>query len=204
MTDVSAGMSAVVAGSLHEGAQFRGAIDDLDAEGCRFVDCRFRSLTVIGGRADRSAWRGGSFDGVRFTGVSMPRSTWLDLRIERSAFSGCQAYGAHWRRVRFEDCLLDSLNLRDATLRQVELIDCSVKHLDAGSARLADVTMRDCVIEQLDLTAATLSRVDLRGSRLDLVRGFDRLRGVTIDHSQLLELAPALATHLGLNVQAVD
>jgi uncharacterized protein YjbI with pentapeptide repeats len=197
---VDAPTATVVAGSLAEAEEFSGSIVDLDAEGCRFVDCRFTALTVAGGRAERAAWRGGSLDGVRFTGVSMPRSNWLDLRVERSAFSGCEAYGAHWRRVRLEGCLLDSLNLRDATLRDVVLDDCTVRHLDVGSARLTDVTLRDCTIEQLDLTGATLSRVDLRGSRLDIARGFDRLRGVTIDHSQLLDLAPALAVHLGLTV----
>jgi uncharacterized protein YjbI with pentapeptide repeats len=195
-------LADVTAESLYEGEEFSGAIDDLDAEGCRFVDCRFAAVTVNGGRAERAAWRGGALDGVRLTGVSLPRSNWLDLQVERSALSGCEAYGAHWRRVRLQGCLLDSLNLRDATLRDVVLDDCTVRHLDLGSARLTNVTLRDCVIERLDLAGATSSRVDLRGSRLDLARGFDRLCGVTIDHTQLLDLAPALATHLGLTVGA--
>jgi hypothetical protein len=33
-------------------------------------------------------------------------------------------------------------------------------------------------------------------------RGLDRLRGVVIDHAQLMELAPALAAQLGLEVRA--
>jgi uncharacterized protein YjbI with pentapeptide repeats len=201
VTDASSS-SVVVAGALAEGERFTGTVDGLDAEGSRFVDCAFAAFTANGGRGERAAWRGGSMDGVRFTAVSMPRSTWLDLRVERSAFAGCEAYGAQWRRVRLEGCLLDSLNLREATLREVTFVDCTVRHLDLGSARLSDVTMRDCVIEQLDVSSATLSRVDLRGSRLDLARGFDRLRGVTIDHNQLLDLAPAMAVHLGLTVQA--
>ncbi len=198
MTDAPA--VRVVADSLYENEQFTGTIAPLDGEGCRFVDCRFASLTVSGGRAERSAWRGGALDGVRLTGVSMPRSNWLDLLVERSALSGCEAYGSHWRRVHLEGCLLDSLNLREARLREVVLVDCTLRHLDLGSARLTDVTMRDCVIERLDLSNATCSRVDLRGSRLDLARGFDRLRGVTIDNAQLLDLAPAMAVHLGLTV----
>lgn len=193
--------SVIRAGSLYEGEQVAGTFSELDAEGCRFVDCRFEAVTVASGTAARAAWRGGVLDGVRFTGVSLPRSTWLDLRVERSAFAGCEAYGAQWRRVHLEGCLLDSVNLREATLRDVVLVDCTVRHLDLGSARLTDVTLRDCVIERLDLTAATAARVDLRGSRLDLAAGFDRLRGVTIDHSQLLDLAPALAVHLGLAVR---
>jgi len=178
------------------------SIDDPQLEGCRFVDCTFRSVSLGAGRGDRSSWRGGSLSAVRFTGTTLARSTWLDVTVRGSALAGCEMYGSSLRRVRLEGCLLDSVNLRDATLRQVVLDDCTVRHLDLGSARLTDVTFRDCTLERLDLTAASLSRVDLRGSRLDLARGFDRLGGVTVDPGQLIDLAPAMAAHLGLTVRA--
>jgi uncharacterized protein YjbI with pentapeptide repeats len=190
-------------GSLFEQEVFEQlVVDDPDLEGCRFVDCTFRSTTLGAGRGDRSSWRGTTLTAVRMTGTSLPRSTWLDATVESSAFSGCELYGAQLRRVRLERCLLDSVNLRSAVLREVVLDDCTVRHLDLGSAKLTDVTFRDCTIERLDLTGATLSRVDLRGSRLDIARGFDRLTGATVDGSQLLDLAPALAAHLGLRVEA--
>ena len=47
---------------------------------------------------------------------------------------------------------------------------------------------------------ATLTDVDLRGSRIGIARGWDRLRGATIDHGQLIELAPDLAAQWGLTV----
>jgi len=190
------------AGALVEQETFEQlTLQDPQLEGCRFVDCTFRTLTLGGGRGDRSSWRGGGLTGVRLTGTALPRSTWLDVTLRSSAFSGCEMYGAQLRRVRLEGCLLDSVNLRDAVLRDVVLDDCTVRHLDLGSARLTDVTFRDCTIERLDLTAATLSRVDLRGSRLDIARGFDRLAGVTVDPGQVLDLAPALAVHLGMTVR---
>ena len=46
-------------------------------------------------------------------------------------------------------------------------------------------------------------QVDLRGARVSIARGWDRLRGVVIDHGQLMELAPALAAQLGLEVRSV-
>lgn len=191
-------------GQLVEAETFEQlTVEDPRLEGCRFVDCTFRSVALGPGRGDRSSWRGGSLTGVRFTGTALPRSTWLDVTLRSSALAGCELYGSTLRRVRLEGCLLDSVNLRDATLRDVVLDDCTVRHLDLGSARLTDVTFRDCTIERLDLTAAGLSRVDLRGSRLDLARGFDRLTGVTVDPGQLLDLAPGMAAHLGLTVRAL-
>jgi hypothetical protein len=46
--------------------------------------------------------------------------------------------------------------------------------------------------------------VELRGARIGISRGWDRLRGVVIDHGQLMELAPELAAQLGLEVRSAD
>jgi uncharacterized protein YjbI with pentapeptide repeats len=192
-------------GLLLEGETVRQlVVDDPDLEGCRLVDCTLHSVVLTGGRGDRTSWRGSRLDAVRLTGTSLARSSWLDVTITGSALSGCEGYGSQWRRVRFERCLIDSLNLRSAVLRQVVLDDCTVRHLDLGTARLTDVTFRDCIVERLDLTGATLSRVDLRGSRLDVARGFDRLAGAVVDPGQVLDLAPAMAAHLGLQVEPPD
>src|SRR5690349_15284892 len=193
------------AGVLYEQESFEQLTDDdPELEGCRFVDCSFRSVTFGAAHGERSSWRGSRLSAVRLTGTSLARSTWLDTTLEGSALSGCELYGSQLRRVRLERCLLDSVNLRSAVLRDVVLDDCTVRHLDLGSARLTDVTFRDCTIERLDLTDASLSRVDLRGSRLDLARGFDRLTGVTVDPQQVLDLAPAMAAHLGLTMRPLD
>jgi uncharacterized protein YjbI with pentapeptide repeats len=55
-------------------------------------------------------------------------------------------------------------------------------------------------VQRLDVTRATLSRVDLRGADLSGLDGLAHLRGAVISGDQLLELAPALAEHLGIDV----
>ena len=195
----------LLAEALYEQEEFEAISLDLsDAQGCRFLDCRFGSLTLTGGLAERTTWRGSLLRSVRFTAVGMARSNWLDTRFEASAMSGCELFDSQLRRVHFEGCLLDSVNLRGATLREVSFDDCVLRHLDLGSAKLTDVTIRGCTVERLDLTAATLTRVDLRGSTIDLAGGVDRLRGAVVDHTQLLDLAPALAAQLGLQVRPLD
>ena len=99
-------------------------------------------------------------------------------------------------------CLLDVVNLRGAVLDEVVFEDCRLREVDLGGAQLTGVSFAGCRIERLDLTGATLTEVDLRGAvALDIARGLDRLGGAVLDVAQVLELAPALAAQLGVDVR---
>jgi uncharacterized protein YjbI with pentapeptide repeats len=186
----------------HEGVTWSGGVlDDVDAEDATFVDCAFTGLTVAGGRWERSAWRSSELAGVRFAGVRLARSRWLDVRLQGCALSGSELIGAHLRKVRFSGGVLDVVNLRGATLEDVAFEDCRLREVDLGGARLTGVTFPGCRIERLDLTKATLARVDLRRTELDVARGLDRLGGAILDVGQVLDLAPALAAQLGIDVR---
>ncbi len=97
--------------------------------------------------------------------------------------------------------MLDAVNLRGAVLEDVTFEDCVLRDVDLGGARLSRVRFAGCRIERLDLSSATLSRVDLRGAQFTLARGYDRLGGAILDIGQVLELAPALAAQLGIDVR---
>ncbi len=194
------GPDVLLEGEDHEGF----ALDDPDGAGARLVECRLGPGTITAGNLAASVWRGTRVAAVRLAGTGLVRSQWTDVELTGCALSGCDLSGAQLRRVRFSDCVLDSVNLRAAVLREVVLADCRVRDLDLGSARLDDVRWPGSRVERLDLSFAHLSGVDLRGATVDLARGLDRLRGAIIDHGQLIDLAPALAAHLGLSVRARD
>jgi uncharacterized protein YjbI with pentapeptide repeats len=192
----------VLPGSTYEGAVWGGGVlEDVDAEDSTFLDCTLDGLTVTGGGWERTSWRGGALTGVRVVGGRFARSRWRDVRVERSAFSGCELYGAHLQGVRFAAGMLDAVNLRGAVVEDVSFEDCVLRDVDLGGARLTRVNLAGCRIERLDLTKATLAEVDLRGSALGIARGLDRLGGAVLDIGQVLELAPALAAHLGVDVR---
>jgi hypothetical protein len=83
--------------------------------------------------------------------------------------------------VLIEDCTIGTLDLGGWVGSRVSLLRCRIGTLDVGSARFEDV--------------------DLRTSQLGVINGIDGLQGVTIDESQLMELAPLLARHLGIRVE---
>jgi uncharacterized protein YjbI with pentapeptide repeats len=67
--------------------------------------------------------------------------------------------------------------------------------------RAARVTFVECRVGRLDVTRAQLREVDLRGADLAGIDGTAGLKGATISRHQLLELADALAAHLGVTVR---
>jgi hypothetical protein len=74
--------------------------------------------------------------------------------------------------------------------------------VDFGEATLTRVTFPGSRWQEVHLNKATLTEVDLRGAtELDLATGFDALRGATISESQLIALAPAIASALGITVK---
>jgi len=95
------------------------------------------------------------------------------------------------------------LNLRGAVLTDVVFDGVVLRDVDLGAAKLTRVRFPGCRFERLDLTKAVLSGVDLRGATLDITRGVDRLGGAILDVGQLLDLAPALAGHLGIDVRPI-
>lgn len=128
-------------------------------------------------------------------------SAWRDVAVTSCRLGAVTAYGTHLTRVRITGGKLDYVNLRDGALTDVVLEDCVIGELDLIGARLTRVTFTGCRIDQLDLTRATLNRVDLRGADYSALRGLANLRGATISSEQLTDLAPHLATHLGLTIQ---
>jgi uncharacterized protein YjbI with pentapeptide repeats len=119
-----------------------------------------------------------------------------------SSLAGVQAYSSRLRRVTFRRCKIDTLNLRGATLADVVFEDCELNELDCAGASLTNVTFPGSAVRNARFSQVKCKKVDLRGAReLDIADGADSLKGAIVDERQLIELAPALASALGILVQ---
>ena len=176
-------------------------LTDVSAAGARFLDCRLSASVIAGGDLEGSTWRGGGLRQVRFVGVQLARSEWHGLELNGCALSGVELFGSRLRKLVFRGGMLQGVNLRQSRLEEVVFEDCVLRDVDLGGATLDRVRFPGCRLEQVDLTGMKARQVDLRGARIGISRGWDRLRGVVIDHGQLMDLAPELAAQLGLEVR---
>lgn len=169
--------------------------------------------------------------GIAFRGCDLTGQTWTDTLLHSAELVDCRLVdsfattlmAAHttWRRVLVQRPRWGSADLVDSALTSVHLRDGKIDYLNARQSRWTDVLIEDCVITNLDLGGwvgsrvsllrcrigtldvggARFEHVDLRTSQFGVINGIDGLRGVTIDESLLLELAPLLARHLGIRVE---
>lgn len=158
--------------------------DDTDLAAARLVDCRLERLSS--------------------TYLHSPRSTWRTVELTGSRIGAWELYDADVESVLIEDCRLGFANLAGTGLRDVLIRGTRIDELDLSGVEAQRVRFEDCRVGTLRLRGGSLSDVDLRGLEMRVVGGIGALAGATISGDQLAELAPLLATHLGLRVEDQD
>ncbi|GAA2029146.1 pentapeptide repeat-containing protein [Catenulispora yoronensis] len=174
--------------------------EDVFASHARFSQCLLSDVTVTGGEWSKTTFADVRVADSRLLGPDLSASHWRDTELVRGIASGVQWHDADVRRVHFDQVKLDAVNFRGAALTDVVFTDCLLREADFGGTKMTRVRFPGCTFEDADFSRAKLSDVDLRGARLHFKAGFDALRGATIDGGQLVELAPALAGHVGLRI----
>jgi uncharacterized protein YjbI with pentapeptide repeats len=129
------------------------------------------------------------------------RSTWRRVLVQRPRWGSAELVDSALASVHLRDGKIDYLNARQSRWTDVLVEDCTITTLDLGGWVGSRVSFLRCRIGTLDVGSARFEDVDLRTSQLGVINGIDGLQGVTIDESQLMELAPLLARHLGIRVE---
>lgn len=172
-----------------------------DLSGGRLTECVLRSVTM--GDADLTAASivESSWERVNSPHLKAPRSTWRDVVLQDSRLGVAELHDAGISAMVVRGCKLDLVNLRNAVLTDVLFEDCAIGELDISGARANRVKFSDCTLGTLEARDARLKDVDLRGAALHRLVGLAGLKGALISPDQLLDLAPSLAQHLGLEVE---
>jgi uncharacterized protein YjbI with pentapeptide repeats len=103
--------------------------------------------------------------------------------------------------VIFAECKLDSWNFRGTTLTDVTFENCLLRDADFGGATLKRVRFPGCTLTRADFSRVTLNRADLRGAELDIIAGYESLRGAIMTTAQLISIAPVLARQIGIDIK---
>ncbi|GAA3451243.1 pentapeptide repeat-containing protein [Dactylosporangium matsuzakiense] len=181
-----------------DGVVFEGG----EATSAKFIESALTGVGLAEVGLERARFSEVWLSRNRWVGVRLADAEWLDVTVLDSALAGVQAYSSRLRRVRFRGCKIDTLNLRGATLAEVVFEDCELNELDCAGAALTSVTFPGSAIRNARFSQVKCKKVDFRGAReLDVADGADSLRGAIIDERQLMELGPALAVALGIQVR---
>ncbi|MER7345384.1 pentapeptide repeat-containing protein [Streptomyces aurantiacus] len=187
----------------YEAAHFDGCdFEELDGGSALFAESAFSSVTFTGGRYRRARFDDVWTHQVRWVGTDLAETAWTDCESGAGLLAGVELFGAQLRRVTFHHCKFDSVNLRAAALRDVTFVDCLLRDVDFGGAGLTRVAFPGTTLDRVRFDNVKADRADLsEAASLSIASGLEAMRGVTISALQLLELAPALADIVGLEVR---
>lgn len=182
--------SSLIGGDV-TGSDFRGAsLVECVWEDARLTEGDLSGLTVAESRLSR----------LNIPHLQAPRSGWRDVLLEHSRIGVAELYDSVLSGVKLASGKFDLINLRGAELRDVLIEDCTLAELDLTQGSAQRVALRGTRVETLVLTGLRAQHLDLTGAEIGRIVGLEGLRGAVVSSQQLLELAPALAEHLGLEV----
>lgn len=201
--------------------------EQLDArrlEGAALRGERFEEILVDGGdlsgpahdlRLDRVRLRNVGLSGVAARGLRLSDGVvtdgdWSNADLQSSALdrieaSGLRATGASFSEsdltdVVFESCRLDLASFRLARLTRVVFRDCRLEDADFYGANLTSVSFEDSSLPRASFDAAAFERSEIRSCDLTDLGGVERLTGVRIGVSELMQIAAQLANAHGIAV----
>jgi uncharacterized protein YjbI with pentapeptide repeats len=179
---------------------------ELDLPAAHLTGLSLETARVKGCRLEGAELRRLHCRRVVFDTCDFANSTWLDCDLGEVAFLDCRFTGASIAGGRLSEVVLRACQLRLAKLSHLGrphalLQSCDLRGALLMESDLSEVRFAECDFGDAELFNVGLAGNDLRDNELGGLRGVGCLRGATVDVLQLLALGPALAAHVGLNVE---
>lgn len=162
---------------------------------CEVADCRMDEARLTGIRVVDSTWVR-----VAASGLAMSHANWRDAEIKDSRFGLLDLSASSLLRMTITDTKVDYLNVRGSTINEVVLTRVRIGEVSLTDAVGTSLKFVDCTVGTVELHNSRVTTVDLSSSSLEKIDGLDSLRGVVLNLEQVLDLAPALVTHLGARI----
>lgn len=166
--------------SLQEAVLERVLLTEAHLERLSLTDVEVKACDLSIARCSESSFMRVRIVGGRMTGIDLSRATIKDAV--------------------FEECKLDIANFRFAKLTRVQFVNCQLNETDFQAAELHEVEFQGSYLEKTEFGQCRIKDVDVRTSQLYDIRGWQSLKGLTIDSAQLITVAPQLAVELGLKI----
>ena len=179
-----------------ESTDFAGA----HAEGHTFLECSLVGVTLDDAHLEGSRWSECEWQRVQGVGVFLPEASLADVTLDGCRLAAVSAWGSSWRDVTVRGGKVDFLNLRGARLKDVAFVDCVVVEVDLQEATVDGLTFEGCTLVEPTFGRGTYAGLDLSGATLRSPRGLAGLRGATLGRGQVIDLADAFATELGITI----
>lgn len=136
-----------------------------------------------------------------FNTVICFRSTFVRVVIDSSQMTGLQLPEGNFLDFILSNSRVNLSNFRNATFTKCSFTDIDLSEADFSGSKLTTVRFERCMLDGADLSNCMFDSVEFVDCSLATISGITSFKGVTISEQNLIEIAPILASELGIRVQ---
>lgn len=172
--------------------------------GVEITDCSVTGSSWTSTQWTKVRLRGNTIDRSNLSGMFAEDSTWLKTTLQHSRATGLHWINSRLRHSKLTDNRLDLSAWRFTTIEGTEFRDCDLSGADFTNATLTNTRFLNCNLTEASFHHVSCTGVTFEGTTLTDIDGIRYLAGSTIDSAAALNLAPALASALGITISHGD
>jgi uncharacterized protein YjbI with pentapeptide repeats len=171
-----------------------------DASGLRLTECRLENVSLDESALPRARVRDVSVVAGSWANADATESFFRRVDFRTTRFTGVSFANATLEDVSFVDCRLDLASFRFAKLSNVRFEGCRLEEADFYEASVASTVFSNCSLARASIAGATFTNAEMRGCDLAGLGNPERLRGVRMPWSDIVQSADVLAAGLGIEI----
>ena len=168
------------------------------ASGIEFAGARLDAVDLSESHLSHLSLVDCELTGSNLANLEARESSMLRVTVRRCRLTGLAWAAGALRDVRFEDCRADLVSLRFARLERVRFVRCVLTEADFQGVRGDSVAFVECDLGHAEFSHAHFERSEIRHCGLDGVSGVQGLRGMGLLPVDVVALAGAFASELGV------
>ncbi|HSX00238.1 MAG TPA: pentapeptide repeat-containing protein [Patescibacteria group bacterium] len=187
------------------------ALESIRLQGVDASNLPIQSLSIDEAILEKVIFSGATLDrfslsdaellGCDFTATHCPGASLIRMQVTGGRLTGIDLSRSTLKDIIFDGCKLDMANFRYAKLTRVTFVDCLLTETDFQAAELSEVTFQSSILDRVEFGHCKVKMSDARTSQLLDIRGWEYLKGITIDSLQLMAVAPQLALEIGITIK---
>jgi Pentapeptide repeats (9 copies)/Pentapeptide repeats (8 copies) len=170
----------------------------LVASGIEFAAARLDTIDLSESRLSHLSLVDCDLTGSNLANMEALESSMLRVTVRRCRLTGLAWPADALRDVRFEDCRADLVSFRFSRLERVRFVRCALTEADFQGVRGDSVAFVECDLAHAEFSQAQFERSEIRHCGLDGVSGVQGLRGMGMLPVDVVALAGAFASELGV------
>lgn len=129
------------------------------------------------------------------------RSSCVRVVVDKGQLTGLQLPEGNFLDFVLKDSRANLTNFRNSKFKLCHFVETDLSEADFSGSKLTKVRFESCMLDKVDFSNCAFDNVEFIDCSLASINGLTSFKGVSISEQNLIEIAPILASELGIKIQ---